>query len=102
MSRKAIFMVRSVVSDESLREKFDRWYATEHLPDAIKAFGADGASRAWSTTDPSAHYAFYEFATMEKLKAAVGGDALKGLIAEYDRVWPKGVTRTREILSIAE
>ncbi|MGD9844847.1 MAG: hypothetical protein AB7O60_13185 [Variibacter sp.] len=102
MSRKAIFMVRSVVSDESLRGKFDRWYATEHLPDAVKAFGADGASRAWSTTDPAAHYAFYEFASMEKLKAAVESDALKDLIAEYDRVWPNGVTRSREILEAAE
>lgn len=102
MSRKAIFMVRSVVSDESLRDKFDRWYATEHLPDAVKAFGADGASRAWSTTDPAAHYAFYEFVSMEKLKAAVESDALKGLIAEYDRVWPNGVTRSREILQAAE
>jgi hypothetical protein len=102
MSGKAILMVRSVISDAALREKFDHWYSTEHLPTAISEFGAEKGSRAWSETDPSVHYAFYHFATMDKLKAAVDSEALKGLIAEYDRTWPQGITRTRELLTLAE
>ena len=37
----AVFVVRATVSDASKRQAFDAWYSREHLPDAIKSFGAD-------------------------------------------------------------
>ena len=40
----ASFIVRAQVMDASVKEAFDRWYEDEHLPDAVKAFGA---RRAW-------------------------------------------------------
>ena len=36
----ACFVVRATVSDASKREAFDAWYSREHLPDALKSFGA--------------------------------------------------------------
>ena len=35
----AFFVVRAIVTDAGKRAAFDRWYETEHLPDAVKAFG---------------------------------------------------------------
>ena len=32
----------------------------EHLPDAMKSFGAVKAWRYWSATDPSLHHAMYQ------------------------------------------
>jgi len=43
----------------------------------------------------------YEFADRTALDRAMGGDALKTLVAEFDRCWPD-VTRTREMLALAE
>src|SRR4030081_3236445 len=37
---KGCFVVRAEVPDKADRSKFDDWYATDHLPWAIKAFGA--------------------------------------------------------------
>lgn len=36
----AVFMVRAQVVDASVTDAFDRWYADEHLPHALKAFDA--------------------------------------------------------------
>jgi hypothetical protein len=36
------FLVRAVVP-AAQREKFDRWYATDHLPSAIAAFRCEKA-----------------------------------------------------------
>ncbi len=36
---KAFFVVRAVVEDR-LRQKFDHWYSTDHLPWALKDFKA--------------------------------------------------------------
>ena len=44
----AFFVVRATVTDASKRAAFDRWYETEHLPDAMKAFGVSKAWRFWS------------------------------------------------------
>ncbi len=99
MKGKGIFMVRAVVADAADRGAFDTWYETEHLPDALKAFGCTRAWRSWSRSDPSVHIAFYEFpdaATTETSTAA----AVKDLVAEFDRVWGDKVTRTREILDV--
>jgi hypothetical protein len=96
----AYFVVRATVTDPAKRAAFDAWYQNEHLPDAVKAFGAKKARRFWSASDPSLHLAMYEFADQAALERATGGDALKALVAEFDRCWPD-VTRTREVLVLA-
>jgi hypothetical protein len=98
---KAYFMVRAVV-DESQRKKFDHWYSTDHLPWALKDFKAEKAWRYWSTIDPSVHYAMYQFADIAKLEAAMKDEVLKPLIADFDKSWPKGVTRSRDVLNMVE
>jgi hypothetical protein len=96
----AYFVVRATVTDPAKRAAFDAWYQNEHLPDAAKAFGVSKARRFWSASDPSLHLAMYEFADQAALERATGGDALKALVAEFDRCWPD-VTRTREVLVLA-
>ena len=97
----AFFVVRATVADPSKRQAFDEWYHREHLPDAVKAFGAKKAWRFWSVSDPAVHQASYEFPDQAALDRATSGEVLKGLVAEWDRCWPE-VTRTREILVLAE
>ena len=97
----AYFIVRATVADPAKRKAFDEWYSREHLPDAAKAFGVRKAWRFWSITDPSLHESMYEFADQAALDRAMSGDALKTLVAEFDRCWPE-VTRTREMLVLAE
>ena len=58
----AFFVVRATVSDPGKRQAFDAWYSREHLPDAVKSFGAVKAWRYWSLTEPSLHHAMYQFA----------------------------------------
>lgn len=95
-------MVRAVVADPGDRAAFDAWYRQEHLPDAVKAFSANAAWRGWSSTDPSIHCAFYQFESLDRLDAIMSGPAIKALVAEFDRCWLGRVTRTREILSVAD
>jgi hypothetical protein len=97
----AFFVVRATVADPAKRMAFDDWYHREHLPDAVKAFGAEKAWRFWSVSDPSLHQATYQFADRAALDRAMSGEVLKTLIAEFDRCWPD-VTRTREIMVLAE
>lgn len=101
MADKAYFVVRAVVPDAADRPAFDRWYATEHLPDAVKAFAARHAWRAWSRTDPAVHCAFYAFDSVAAAEAIATSPAIKALIAEFDARWGGKVTRTREILAVA-
>ena len=95
------FVVRATVADASKRAAFDEWYRREHLPDAVKAFGVKKAWRFWSVTDPALHQATYEFADQAALDRVISGDALKPLVAEFDRCWPE-VKRAREIFVLAE
>jgi len=97
----AYLIVRAVVAEADRRD-FDTWYRTEHLPDAIEAFAARRGWRAWSRTDPSVHYAFYEFADVAAAEAVSSSPAIQGLIAEFDRRWGTRVTRAREIIDVAE
>lgn len=94
----AYFIVRAKVADAALRKDFDRWYQDEHLPDALKAFGARRAWRGWSEVDASMHVASYEFDDVARVRALPGSDALKKLVAEFDRVWGDKVTRSRDIV----
>ena len=98
----AWLVVRAVVPDTADRADFDRWYRTEHLPDALRAFSARAAWRGWSRNDPATHCAFYRFDSVATAEAAASGEALNTLVAEFDRCWGTHVTRTREILVVAD
>jgi len=98
---KAFFMVRAVV-EEPLRQKFDQWYSSHHLPWAMRDFQAEKAWRFWSTVEAGVHYAVYQFADQTKLDAALKDDILKPLIADFDQAWPSGVTRSRDKLTMVE
>ena len=98
---KAHFIVRATVADASKRAAFDVWYSREHLPDAVKTFGAEKAWRYWSLTDPALHHAVYQFADEAALDRATRAPDMGRLIADFNRDWP-GVTRTREMLVLAE
>ena len=97
----AYFIVRATVTDPAKRAAFDAWYSREHLPDAVKTFGAQKAWRFWSATEPSLHQAMYQFADQAALECGTGGDQMKRLVADFNRDWPD-VTRTREVLVLAE
>jgi hypothetical protein len=97
----AYFVVRATVPDPAKRNAFDEWYRREHLPDAAKAFGVNKGWRFWSASDPSQHVAMYQFADRAALDRATNGEAMKTLVADFDRSWPE-VTRSREILVLAE
>ena len=97
----AFYVIRATVADPGKRRAFDEWYHREHLPDAAKALGAVKAWRFWSAGDPSLHQAMYQVVDQAALERAIGSEVNKKLVAEFDRAWP-GVTRTREILVLAE
>ena len=97
----AFFVVRATVTDPAKRQAFDTWYSREHLPDAMKPFGAVKAWRYWSATDPSLHHAMYQFTDQTALERAIEGPELERLVADFNRDWPD-VTRTREVLVLAE
>jgi hypothetical protein len=95
------FIVRATVPDPAKRAAFDTWYAREHMPDAVKTFGAEKAWRYWSLSDPALHQATYQFPDEASLDRGTNGEGMKRLVADFNRDWPD-VTRTREILVLAE
>jgi hypothetical protein len=95
---KGLFVVRAEVMDAADRAAFDRWYEVEHLPDALKVFRAERAWRCWSETEPTVHYAFYQFASVAAAQAVLQSAGIRTLIAEFDRAWGSRVKRSREIL----
>ena len=95
------FVVRATVADASKRAAFDEWYRTEHLPDAVKTFGAQKAWRFWSETDPAVHQATYQFADRAALDHGTRPEVMKRLVADFDKAWP-GIPRQREIMRLAE
>ena len=97
----AHLIVRATLADPADQQKFDHWYQTEHLPDAVKIFKARRAWRSWSKTNPLVHIAFYEFSDLDQAEAIQGSLALSVLIAEFDRAWGTRVSRTREVIEIA-
>lgn len=71
----------------------------------MKAFGTDRARRGWSDVDPNIHVAVYEFPTLghaRRIASNDGSTEIQALIAEFDRVWQGRVTRTREIIGVAQ
>jgi hypothetical protein len=97
----SFFLVRAVVA-ENLRDKFDHWYSTDHLPRALAEFKCEKAWRFWSETDKGVHYAVYQFADKVRLDTALNSAAFKELIADFNRSWPEAVTRTRDVLTLVE
>lgn len=84
------------------RAAFDRWYDTEHLPDAHAGFRALSARRGWSDVTDGVHVAIYEFETLERAREISNSDTIRGLIAEFDRVWGDRVKRQREVVGIVQ
>jgi hypothetical protein len=46
--------------------------------------------------------AFYEFDSVEAAEAISKSDAIKPLVADFDRVWQDRVKRHREVLDVAQ
>ena len=97
----AYLIVRAEV-DSSVRDAFDTWYESEHLPDALKAFNALSAKRGWSSVEANVHIAFYEFADLDAANTLINSDILKSFIAEFDRHWAGKVDRTRELVEFSQ
>jgi hypothetical protein len=100
-AHKAYFMVRAQVPAESERAKFDQWYGTHHLPLAMDTLHADKGWRFWSRSDPSVHYAMYEFKDMATLRKCLDSPGFKMLVADFDEAWPR-VTRSRDLIEIVQ
>jgi len=99
---KAWLVVRATVANAADRSAFDRWYSTEHMPDAAKAFRINRAWRGWSQNDPAVHCAYYQFESLDRLNAIMDGPEIAALIAEFDRCWGNKVVRAREVMSVAD
>jgi len=98
---KSFLLVRAVVA-EPLRDKFDRWYSTDHLPWAIKVFKFEKGWRFWSEIEQGVHYAVYPFVDRAGLDTALASEDFKELVADFNRSWPAGVTRTRDVVTLVE
>jgi hypothetical protein len=98
---KALLAVRAEVP-EAERDRFEHWYATDHLPWALRVFQARRAWRCWSRSDPAVHVAFYEFDSVEAAAATQTAEATKALVADFDRVWEGRVTRRRAVLEVVQ
>ena len=92
---KALFLVRCDVA-RRLRKKFDRWYPA-YLARVGAGLNAEKAWRFWSAEEGNVHVAVLQFADRARLDAALASDAYERLVIEFDRQWPKGVARTRDI-----
>ena len=97
----AYLIVRAEVPQAD-RDKFDHWYETEHLPDALRDFKALSAKRGWSTIDPLVHLAFYEFPDLATANQILESDEIKAMVKEFDRVWQDRVSRTRDVMEVAQ
>jgi hypothetical protein len=95
------FIVRAVVA-EPLRSAFDHWYSTDHLPWALRVFKCDKTWRLWSEVEVGVHYAVYRFADKAACDAALASDGFKQLVADWNRTWPEGVSRTRDVVTLVE
>jgi hypothetical protein len=96
-ANKAYFMVRAQVTEESERVKFDRWYATGHLPLAMEKLQAEKGWRFWSRSDPSVHYALYQFPDLTTLRSRIESPEFKLLVADFDAAWPH-IPRSRDLI----
>jgi hypothetical protein len=79
---KAYFVVRAVVEEPS-REKFDHWYATDHLPEALAGLRPEKGWRLWSAREAGVHYAVYRFADMAKPRRGAQIGSLQGACRRF-------------------
>ena len=78
--------------------EFNRWYDTEHMPDAVRMFpGCTGGARYKVVLGDGSHQymALYAFESAAKLTAALTGGEIKELIKIYDRDIGAFSTRAR-------
>jgi hypothetical protein len=100
-ANKAYFMIRAEVPNESDREKFDQWYDTHHLPLAMEKFRAEKGWRFWSRSNPSVHYALYQFRDIAALRNSINSPDFKLLVADFDKAWPH-ITRSRDLIEAVQ
>ena len=98
----AFLIVRTRLINLADRPKFDDWYRTDRLPTSVREFKAQRGWRCWSRTNPLVHIALYEFTSVEEAEDILDSAVLAAQIAEFDRVWGTGITRTREVVEVAE
>ena len=72
------------------------------LPWAFRIFKCEKAWRFWSEAEAGVHYAAYQFPDMVALEAALAREEFKELVADFNRAWPDGVTRTWDKVTLAE
>ena len=101
MRNEGIFIVTAEV-EEADREAFDVWYEDEHLLDALTALGAERAWRAWSKIEPSIHYAYYVFSSVEAAASVPSSNALKILVDKFDKAWDGRVKRSRDVVEVKQ
>ena len=97
---KAYFVVRSVVNEPLRKNSIIgiRPITCRRRSSTSRRRKAGGSG---ARPTPIVHYAVYQFADQAKLDAAMKGDVLKALIADFDRNFPS-VARTRDFLTMAE
>jgi hypothetical protein len=74
---RRLFVVRATLADPAKRGAFDAWYSREHLPDAVKSFGAAKAWRYWAESEASLHIAMYQFPDSTARDRAIKGPELE-------------------------
>lgn len=93
--------VRATVTPEREAD-FNRWYDTEHTPDAVRAFpGCIGGARYKVVLGDGSHQyvALYAFPTAEAMDRALTGPEIKKLLAIYDADVGAFSTRNRTTYS---
>ena len=48
------------------------------------------------------HYAVYQFADRPSLDTALASEEFKEMVGDFNRSWPEGVARTRDIVTLVE
>lgn len=92
-----ILAVRATV-EAGREDEFNRWYNTEHMPDAVRMFpGCIGGARYKVVVGDGSHQyvALYGFESAAKLEAAINGPEVKELIKIYDEAIGSFSTRNR-------
>lgn len=102
MSRLGAYLLVKAEVVPDLREQFDGWYESDHLPEAKQRLRARRAWRFWSDADVPVHYALYEFTGAAEVYERLGSAAGSWLIADFDARWSVGVTRTREVICLVQ
>jgi hypothetical protein len=91
----AILCVQATVHP-AVTDAFNRWYETEHIPDARRRLvGIERVTRWRSLTTDNQFTTVYEFDDEQQVVDALESAAIKDLIGEFDRRWSHYVVRER-------